>query len=60
MLLIVLMGMIGLEAVIEAAIVVIHFDLHHRLRRHAGRPPPLQHLQKSRNGRVCRTGRPLP
>jgi len=33
MLLFALMGMIGLVAVIETAIVVIHFDLHHRWRR---------------------------
>jgi len=33
MLLIILTGMIGLVVLIETAIVVIHFDLHHRLRR---------------------------
>jgi len=27
------MGMIGLVAVIETAVVMIHFDLYHRLRR---------------------------
>jgi hypothetical protein len=33
MLLAILMGMIGLVVLIEAAILVIHFDLHGRLRR---------------------------
>ena len=38
MLLIVLTGMIGLVALIEVAIVAIHFDLHHRFNRFRREP----------------------